>query len=110
MTHEPECPNLPEHFVPEDSILWSAVCHCDTIRAAYQRGRQDSAKSIKALFRTSPEPQYDEIIATALGLRYAVANKSTGGVRRIYKNAAEANEWIDENNLRSNYYVQEINW
>ena len=41
MNHEPECPAIEEWFDPEQNILWPAVCHCDIIRTAYQRGRKD---------------------------------------------------------------------
>ena len=42
MTHEPECPNAEELYDPESAVLWPAVCHCDILRSAYQRGREDA--------------------------------------------------------------------
>jgi hypothetical protein len=29
MTHDPLCPNIPEHW--DGQILWQAWCHCDLI-------------------------------------------------------------------------------
>ena len=31
MTHDPLCPNIPEHWDTEQSILWHAKCECDLI-------------------------------------------------------------------------------
>lgn len=40
MTHEPECPT---------GIDWYEMCECESLRSAYQRGREDAAKAIESV-------------------------------------------------------------
>lgn len=36
--HEPECPTGKD---------WYEMCECETLRSAYQRGREDAAKAVE---------------------------------------------------------------
>ena len=40
MSHDPMCPNIPEQWDAEQSILWHAKCECDLIA----RVREDERK------------------------------------------------------------------
>jgi len=44
--HDPMCPNIPERWDPEASILWPAHCQCDLI----SKVRQDMAERCAAAF------------------------------------------------------------
>ena len=42
MNHEPECPTGKD---------WYEMCECESLRSAYQRGREDAAKAVEIVIR-----------------------------------------------------------
>ena len=63
MTHDPMCPNIPERWDVEQSILWHAKCYCDVIA----RVREDERdKGDLGLIEWGAERGYDDGYAAAL--------------------------------------------